>query len=434
MRILVVNGFIREAVGDAALLCVLLQQLNAAFPGSSIVVSSLEDPKEHPEFEGYRNIGSSRRYGASEEVGRARRAIRKAFLSVLGRVWFNGPHSMYRNIAQLLPPELRDELSEIEKADLVVSVGGGYLNGTKTLSGNLTVDTTLLPLKLAKRLGKGLICAPQSFGPFGTKYQRRAVRAVVGAADRVLVREDISVQILADLGLADEKITRGVDSAFALTSTSSIDWRSRFQISSEDILVGLTARQWLSPSEQDLYERRLAQLVDYIEKDAQRQVVLIPQVISSLAGEDDRYVNRRIAKHCAGRQPILIEDIHDYRELADLYRQLDFMVGMRFHSVIFALTHFVPSIAIEYHHKAAGIMADLSLTDWVVPVDALERGKLEALFEELVANRRRYIAHLRAELPEYIECAKSAQDIYRAVYREHEQRNSNRVDRAYEDA
>ena len=50
MKILVVNAIQRETVGDAALLSVLLDQLERGFPGCEIDISSLDDPAEHPSF------------------------------------------------------------------------------------------------------------------------------------------------------------------------------------------------------------------------------------------------------------------------------------------------------------------------------------------------------------------------------------------------
>jgi colanic acid/amylovoran biosynthesis protein len=419
MKILVVNAFIREAVGDGALLGVLVSQLESAFPDSKIVVSSLEDPRSHPHFEGHVNIGSSRRYGASEEVIRIRRALRKILLSAIGLFWFRGHPGLYHCLARILPAEVRVEFDALEQADLVVSVGGGYLNGTKGLGGNLSVDSMLLPLRLAGRLTKPLICGPQSFGPLATAYQRRAVKHVLGRADLVLVREDVSLQLLAELGLSSDHIQRGVDSAFAFASERWAGWRTRLGLPADDIVVGLTARQWLNRQEQEAYERKLAYFIDHVQRNPHQHIVLIPQVISSLVGEDDRRVNRRIANYCSGRAPRLIETIHDFREMKSLYQELDFTVGMRFHSVIFALTSMVPAIAIEYHHKAVGIMADLGLSRWVVPIESLDSESLVARFEDLVHSRSAYKRHLESVLPDYIQRAKDAAVAFKEAYASH---------------
>jgi colanic acid/amylovoran biosynthesis protein len=421
MRILVVNAFIREAVGDAALLSVLLTQLDQAFPGSCIEVSSLEDPRLHIDFEGRHNLGSSRRYGADETVSRPVRAGRKALMSAIGMAWFRGHRvgrvaGVYRRVGGLLPDEVGRELEAIANADLVVSVGGGYLNGTPNLSGDLSVYSNLVPITLANRLGKVVICAPQSFGPYGRPPQRRAVRTALNKTDLVLVREDKSLRLLQDVGVNPDRLNRAIDSAFALRRGKVGDWRRRLGVDDQTCLVGVTARQWLDPDAQQRYEGMLAELIDHVQSDPLRRVVLIPQVISDLAGEDDRVVNRRIAGFCVGPSPILIDGVHDLYDIKDLYAAMTFVVGMRFHSVIFALTNRVPAIAIDYHHKARGIMADLGLSRWVLRLESLTALRLIDRFEDLLIERAAYEAHLDAVLPAYMEQANDVVRVMAATY------------------
>jgi colanic acid/amylovoran biosynthesis protein len=56
MKVMVVNAYVRENAGDAALLSVLLDQLESAFPGCEICVSSMEDPRVRADFSGHANI------------------------------------------------------------------------------------------------------------------------------------------------------------------------------------------------------------------------------------------------------------------------------------------------------------------------------------------------------------------------------------------
>lgn len=415
MKILVVNGFITEAIGDAALLSVLLDQLSTAFPSAEIQVSTLDDPVTHPRFEGYRNLGSSRRYGASEEVPRHRRAIRKLSVALIGNYW---PTSTKGTpfIDRLLPTEVRRELEALRDADLVVSVGGGYLYGQANLSGDLSILNSLMPLRYAGRIGKPLFCGPQSYGPFRSRRQTDAACRTLGRANLLLAREAKSVSILKDLGISPDAITQTIDSAFAFKQGDPAGWRSRLNVPADQVLVGMTARQWQEPTNQENQEQALAQLIDHIQATPNRSVVLIPMVVSALAGEDDRETYHRIADRCGGRPPIVIEDQLGHHAAKDLTATLDFMVGMRFHSVIFSLTNLVPSIAIEYHHKASGIMTDLKLDSWVVPFDELEGDQLIKLFEELVAAGPEYRKQLSETIPDFISAADGVTDLFRTTY------------------
>jgi colanic acid/amylovoran biosynthesis protein len=134
-------------------------------------------------------------------------------------------------------------------------------------------------------------------------------------------------------------------------------------------------------------------------------------------GEDDREVNRRIAGYCRGtRPPILMEERCDPTEITGLYASLDFLVGMRFHSVIFALTSYVPSIAIEYHYKARGIMRDLGLEEWVLALDDMTEDRIITLFDRLVHEKDQYETQLRGALPSYVGRADEVSELIKDAY------------------
>ena len=417
MRILVVNAIQTETVGDAALLSVLGDQLEQAFPGCEIGISSLDDPRHHVVSGRWRNLGSLRRWSAAEDISRPRRTLRKAFVAALGFLWFRGPRGPYERVARFFPAEVRAELRALVQADLVVSCSGGYLNGTKSISGDLSVACTVAPLILAERLGTPVICGPQSVGPFGREFQRRSAQRALRGAELVLVREDTSFALVRAMGVEPPTLARAVDSAFGFRAGPSDGWRDRISAAADDVLVGMTARAWLAPPHRDAFERTLARLIDHIQSDPRFRVVLVPQNTSTLVDEDDREVNRRVAAHCEGpRLPLLVERRSDPTEITGLYSSLDFVVGMRFHSVIFALTSFVPSIAIGYHHKAMGIMSDLGLEEWVVPLEAVTADRITALFDRLVQHREEYAERLRKVIPEYVERSDGVTELIRTAF------------------
>jgi len=324
---------------------------------------------------------------------------------------------MYRFVARLLPAEVRDELHAVEEADLVVSCSGGYLNATGTVSGDLTVYCTLAPITIAERLGTPVIFAPQSIGPFGHKRQRRCAQRALQGANLVLVREDLSYELVESLGVNPPTLRRGVDSAFAFRPGPSDGWRDRLSLSPDEVVVGMTARVWLPSPRQELLERALARFIDHVHSTPGFRVVLIPQNTSALVGEDDRDVNRRIAGYCrGGRTPILVEESWDPTEITGLYASLDFLVGMRFHSVIFALTSYVPSMTIEYHYKSRGIMKDLGLEEWVLALDDVVENRIMMLFDRMVRQKKEYKTHLQHVLPAYVEQADGIWELMKDAY------------------
>ncbi|MDX3071859.1 polysaccharide pyruvyl transferase family protein [Streptomyces sp. MI02-7b] len=413
MKIVVINAYVRENAGDAALLSVCLRHVKEAFPEAARAIAGMEDAAAHRSFEGVDNLGSIRRYVADGGVSRSRRLLRKLVVALVGTTALLLPRAAADVLLKLLPAEARREADAVSQADMVVSMGGGYLLARPGLDGYQNVFFVLLPVLLAQKSGVPVVFAPQSFGPFPGKPQRRLVGRVLRRAALVLAREDVSVGLLEECGVPAQQVRRAVDSGFAFAPDVTSDWRSRLGIGAQEPLVGLTARRWLAPAAQERYERALAETIDALQADGAR-AVLIPQVTTDYLGDDDRIVERRIAGHCR-TAPLRIEERVDYRDLKGLYSECSLLIGTRFHSVIFSLTSGVPCVAIEYEHKTRGIMADLGLSEWVLPIAEVTHADLWALVSKLRANPEEYRTALRQRLPAYIDQAEEFPALLRAA-------------------
>ncbi|MEV6833274.1 polysaccharide pyruvyl transferase family protein [Streptomyces sp. NPDC051133] len=417
MKVVVVNAFERGNRGDAALLGVAIQQVRDAFPRAVVVIAGFEEPGERPAFDGARNIGSIRRSAGDETATRAARIARKASALALGVVAaLPGGGRAVPFLAALLPREMRDEVLAVTDADLVLSLGGGYLNARPDLPSDLNIAFLLLPLWLAQRAGVPTVLGPQSFGPFPRRRQRWMVRRVVGRAVAAVAREDISVVRLAEAGVGEPTVLRGVDSAFAFRSRSRRLWRAELGVGKEERLVLVTARRHLPAGQQETYEAAMAAAVRRA-LDCDAHVVLVPQVTCAFQGDDDRPVNARLAAQAGphARLHVLDDATIDHHDVHALYGAADFILGTRFHSVIFGLTSGVPCAAVEYDHKTRGIMADLGLEEWVVRMSDARGTVVADLLDRLLLSGDDYRRHLRAVLPEYTERAGDFTRVLRAA-------------------
>ncbi|MFF7632727.1 polysaccharide pyruvyl transferase family protein [Kitasatospora sp. NPDC008050] len=402
MRILVVNAFGRDNRGDAALLSVLLDQLAEAYPGARTEIAGFESPRHWPTFEAVPNLGSIRHYVGDEEISRLLRVGRKLLAVALAALAATpGSGWALRTLARLLPAEVQAEVRALGAADLVVSASGGYLNGRADLPSDLSVFFLLLPLWLARRFRVPVVLAPQSFGPFPTRAQRLMMRRVLGSCRRVVARESISVHRLAAAGVPTAAVVRGVDSAFAFHSRSRRPWREELGIAPQDRMVLVTAREFLSGQAQGGYERAMAAAIGHL-LGLGCTVVLAPQVTCAFQADDDRIVNARIAALVADPRLLVLTDGGvDHHDIFALYQAADLILGTRFHSVIFGLVARVPCAAVEYDHKTRGIMADLSLEHWVVPMAEADGPGLIALLDRLIAEAPAYRSYLEQAIPGY---------------------------------
>lgn len=415
MRVVIVNYFARDNRGDASLLSAMIEQVALAWPDAETSVCGFEDPALRPDFDGAPNLGSIRRYAGDVSVNPVRRHARKLFAPLLVAALSLGLGRLLLRAARLLPKEVAAEFTALARADLVVSVGGGYLRGRADLPSTVSIGLLLLPLWIAQRFGVPVVFGPASYGPFATRFQRASVRRVLGRAAVVSAREDISLRLLADEGVPERILRRDVDSAFAFTGRAERDWRAELGIPEGARLVLVTAREYLPAAQQAAYEQAVADALGRILAEEGTHVVLAPQVTCAYHADDDRIAQGRIAALTAHPRVHSVDDAEiTHHEIVALYAAADLMIGTRFHSVIFSLVAHVPVIAISYERKGRGIMRDLGLEHWVIDMAEVTAENLSGLYDELRAADD-YRARLETLIPAYQARAGEFVQVLRAV-------------------
>lgn len=83
------------------------------------------------------------------------------------------------------------------------------------------------------------------------------------------------------------------------------------------------------------------------------------------------------------------------KEIEKIYSYYDYMVGTRFHSVIFSLNVGVPSIAVAYGgNKGKGIMNVIGNGIYSIDMDKVDDKQLIRLFDTIESNREHYMTIL----------------------------------------
>ena len=101
-----------------------------------------------------------------------------------------------------------------------------------------------------------------------------------------------------------------------------------------------------------------------------------------------------------GQYELVSNDEYNCRDLKDIYRQFNYVVGTRFHSVIFSMSERTPSIAIEYGgNKGDGIMKDMGLSKLGTPIEEINFNKLKESFQYLIKNEK----SVRSKIDTYME-------------------------------
>ncbi len=398
MRVLLSHVYSKDNKGDAALLAVLIADVRRAFDDPEIVAVTFDAIAPGETFAGVPLTESFLYYALSASRLRPLKMLAGVFVVTATLAWAVASRLRLR---LPLPAELESLCRLYRDADIVVTVGGGFLRARPGLLATLWLVPVVHPFWLAAVLGTPTVLYPQSIGPLGSRAQERLVKLTLDRAALVMIREDVSMEVVGRLHVR-APVVRAVDGAFALPA--EVRPRSAGRATGRDgdrPLFGITVRAWLDGERQSAYERAVAGLGDHLVS-AGGRVVFIPQVSSVHHHDDDREVAvrvRSLMRAEAGAE-VVTDDI-DHLAVRELCGSVDYMIGTRFHSVIFALCAHVPAIAIEYEHKTSGIMCELGLERWVIAIEDVSAPRLIALVEEMVAARDEYESRLDEVVPPY---------------------------------
>lgn len=291
-------------------------------------------------------------------------------------------------------------LQLLRGAGAVFVKGGGFIHSEGKLTDSYTVYYQVFHILLAHSLKIPVYVMPNSLGPFRGLGVERMVRAALSPCRLVSVRESISLRMLQDIGIDP---MYSPDLGFCLEGDGGAVECVRTLRRNHDgrQLVALTVRPYRYPG----CENPLAKSQDFADEIAAfaSQLyldgyfpVLVEQVISSSMNESDMVaISEATRKLKLGEFAIIANPDFTCRDLRAIYGEFDYVVGTRFHSAIFAMAAHVPTIAISYGgNKGQGIMQDMQLADFAIPIEDVTCARLTELFGRLVTEKEEVLSRI----------------------------------------
>lgn len=297
------------------------------------------------------------------------------------------------------------EIDAMCRADVVVDLSGDMLTEDYGL---LVGYSHMLPLMQALLLGKPLFVCAQSIGPFNRL--EALAKAVLSRAAMVTVREHISEQLVRGLGLDSDKCRKTADLAFLLEPAKEdrtlelLEYEGIPPCPPKRVRLGVSVSALLSNRNNRHLKNGLGSLstlasaLDVLATECDIEFMLVPHVFGPRDKADDRHA-------CLALTQEMTTPVHmingEYRpeELKGIIATCDAFVGCRMHANIAALDSEVPTLAIGYSHKTAGIMGELGVPEWVVPVESLKVSTFLPMLRRLLDEREAYKDTLKDRLP-----------------------------------
>jgi polysaccharide pyruvyl transferase CsaB len=280
----------------------------------------------------------------------------------------------------------------LRSCDLLIVGGGGLLQDATS---GRSIPYYLGVTYLAKLLGKRVMFYAQGVGPIRGWRGKFLTKMIVNKVDYITVRDRGSLELLQSLGVRRPPMEVTADPVLLLRPSGEERVNKIFRekgVAKGDRIIGVSVRNW---KEYDEYKTALAEALNHIVRELEVKVAFIP-----MHHPHDIEASADVMRMIEG-ESILIDEELSPEELLTVIGKMDFIVGMRLHSLIFAATMGVPAVGITYDAKVkqfmelagipqGGTIEELNVADLLIAIQETWRKR-----EELLKNMKERITRLQ---------------------------------------
>lgn len=290
----------------------------------------------------------------------------------------------------LLRKKTRQTIDLYRNSGAAFVKGGGFIHSFGGPTAFYFIYYHLYPLYLANRLGVPIYVMPNSFGPVDGFLCKWQVNRALRKCKIIYCRENVSYKYMTK-HFPDIEFKESFDFGLYLQSKER---NLTLALPQNKQKVAITVRPYRFPEHvngDELYRNYILQIAEFCKYliSQNYHIVLVQHTLAQNAHEDDLHAAKEISALLpADGYEIFADETFNCREMKYLYSHFDYIVGTRFHSVIFSMMEGVPPLAIAYGgNKTRGIMSDLGLSEYVIGIDEVTKDKMIEIFECIVRSR-----------------------------------------------
>lgn len=254
-------------------------------------------------------------------------------------------------------------------ADVVVCAPGGICMG------GFQNWNHIFNLELAQYFHKPIAYYGRSFGPFPTETERnqkfKEISLRLLHSFKFLAIRDKKTEQLADELHVPYVST--VDTAFLDSPAVEIPYELQRMIGKKPYMVFvpnylLWHYAYAGRISHETVIQFYSKVIDEIRKaNPELNIVMLPQVFG---GHDYAYSDvemfREIARLKQDERLIVTPDCYSSDIQQTIIHDAKYVIGGRYHSIVFAINQGVPCIALSYEHKISGLLEALGKTEWCI--------------------------------------------------------------------
>jgi polysaccharide pyruvyl transferase CsaB len=265
----------------------------------------------------------------------------------------------------------------LKKARLLVTGGGNLLQdetSTQSLLYYLWVINT------ARRLHVKNMLYAKGIGPVSKASNIARVRNALNKVDLITLREEEALRVLRDIGVYAPQTHVTADAAFAVPPADNnvvAPLLAEMKVTGPYFCVSL--RGWVHNPPQ--LEQEVARYADYMVSEYKFKAVFVP-----MRPVEDEEISRRVMGMMKNPAVLIPSSQKDINAARVVVGNGAFVLGMRLHSLVYALEMGVPMIGLVYSAKVRQYMEYMDLP-WHMALDEVELDRLIKYTDEIMADK-----------------------------------------------
>ncbi|HEV7956709.1 MAG TPA: polysaccharide pyruvyl transferase family protein, partial [Marisediminicola sp.] len=277
-------------------------------------------------------------------------------------------------------------------------------------------------LSLATKTGKPVVIYAQSIGPFKRKLGARLTARVMNQMALITVREPLSMEIVKGLRLTHPRVELTADEAFLLPMLSGTEKEAALAtagLKPGPLRVGVAPVPWHFPlsvggvDHQGRYLEVLADTINWLIEERGAEIYLNANVEAPNGRSDRTFIDEQLLPKIRRREKTAVLPALNARQLKTVIGELDLFFGTRMHANIFALGAGVPTLAISYLPKTAGIMQMLGLQEYVFAIDNMTSTDVRDAARKLLDGKEDVRLRIRAGVDDMARRARRNAELVR---------------------
>lgn len=284
-------------------------------------------------------------------------------------------------------------------AKLLISGGGSLIqDGTSTQS----LYYYLYIMRMAKKHGLHSMLYANGIGPLVHSKNMAYARKAMQNLDLITLRDPASLEELKKIGADTSKAILTADPAFNVCPAPEEEIEAilkKYGIDTRKKLAGISVRQWKlhGPG----FEAHVAKAADYM----QRELGLTPVFINMQYPVDIK-ISKAILQQMETKAYVIDDNLTD-TEMLGVISKMDFVLGERLHTLIYAAAVSVPFVGIVYDPKIKAFMEYVGQENYVDMADVCF-GALRKEIDACAANREQICAQLAKKTAQMRSLAKES--------------------------